>query len=293
MAVAAVLRDDQPDRVELRPVDVVSRVAVRADRGRRAAGPDDEPAVDRIHVLHALRAVAFSAYVGNVQVPVRACLAARRIHVMRVVAVVARRIRARLVLPVGPRMDGFHVMLDLVHHHAQPRKFLGLSFLLRGRPQVLVAGYAAHLQHALLVRDGNVLVAFHAQPFAVNALLETVLDHMQRTRSPVRSRRRESLVSVTGQADFVGIFFSGLSVTGRRRAAKADDSGGKEHIPRGAAAGSKEELRKARQEFIVHIRPALSWNCRASASHNTRAAAVKPAWRRRASRDPVTTMSAA
>ena len=120
-------------------------VAVRADGCGGVAAAHDQPAVDGVGVLRALRAVALAADVWNVEAPVRARSAARRVDVVGVVAVVAGCVGARLVLPVGTRVDRLHVAVDLVHHHAQAGELLGLAILLRGRPQVLVARHAAHL----------------------------------------------------------------------------------------------------------------------------------------------------
>jgi len=96
-------------------------------------------------------------------------------------------------------------VVDLIHDHSEPREFLGLSLLLRGCPKLLVAGHTTDLERALAVRNlAELLVAFHAHPFAVDALLETVLHDVERVHLPVRPRRSEPFVSVAGQADFVG-----------------------------------------------------------------------------------------
>ena len=150
--------------------------------------------------------MALAALVRDAEPPLCALGAAVGIDVMGLVAVVAGCIGVRLVFPVGARMDRFHVLVDLLNHHPQARVFLGLVFALCRFPQRFMAADATDfVGYACLVRNlGNVHVAFDALPLAVYALSELVLDHVQRTRVPVRARRRKPLVAVTGQTGRIG-----------------------------------------------------------------------------------------
>ena len=149
VAVAAVLGDGELGRVLGRVLDVVGGMAVRADRRDRVLVVQHRLAVDRSRVLLAFLGVALAARVRNAEPPLGALVAACGIDVVRLVAVVAGGVGARLVFPARPRMDRFHVLVDLLHHHAQPRVFLGLALLLGGVPQGLVAGDATDLvRHA-------------------------------------------------------------------------------------------------------------------------------------------------
>jgi hypothetical protein len=78
-------------------------------------------------------------------------------------------------------MDGLHVPVDLLLHHAQLFGIPGPVFLYGCCPQVFVALHATDFDApVLLVRDlGNVPVTPHAKLPSMYALLELVPDHMQ------------------------------------------------------------------------------------------------------------------
>ncbi len=238
VAAAAVPGDRQLGRVLRRIFDVVGGMAIRADRRHRVLVVQHCLAVHRRRVLLAFLGVALAARVRNAQPPLRAFGAAFGVDVVRRVAVVAGCVGARLVFPVRPRVDGFHVVVDLLHHHPEPRVLLGLVLRLGGVPQGFVAADATDLvRHAGLVRNfGDVGVALDAKPLAVHALSELVLDHVQRAHLPVRAGGRKPCVAVTAQAGFVveparggRIRGMGLRLPQQGRAGEAQ---GRRHQPR-------------------------------------------------------------
>ncbi len=181
----------------------MGRVAIRAD-GRCGIGvAHDLPAVHRVEVFVALLDVALAAGVGNAEAPLGADGAVFRINVVRVVAVVAGRVGARLVLAARAG----HEWISCSGRSAPPppraSRTPGLVLLFRGLPQVLVALHATDLERAdFVVRNRrDVLVAFDALPLAVHALFELVPDHVQRARPPVGAGHREPFVAVAAQAD--------------------------------------------------------------------------------------------
>ena len=98
------------------------------------------------------------------------------------------------------------------------------------------------------MRDrGDVLVALDAQALAVHALLEAVLDDMQRAHLPVRARHAEALVAVTRQADFVRHLFRGLR-NRRSRCAGETQHAVEDQRARGRA-------RKFSAADFVHLHP--------------------------------------
>ena len=201
MAIAAVLGDGQLGRILGRVRDVVGRVAVGADCRARVLVFQHFLAVHRGPVQLALLGVALAAGVRDVQAPFGADRAARRIDVVGVVAAVAARVGARLVVPVRLRVNRLHEAVDLLDHHAQPLEFLGLVLDLRLVPQVLMTLHAADLDLDLLVRDlGDVGVAVDAHPLAVHALFELILGHVQIAHLAVGARHGEAFGAVTAQA---------------------------------------------------------------------------------------------
>jgi hypothetical protein len=161
MTVSAVLGDGEPGFVFGRICDVMRGVAIGADGGPRVLFLQHFPAVHRSGVEVAFARMALAANVGDVQAPLGANGAARRVHVVRLVAVVAGCIGARLVLPVRPRMNRMHVAFDLPEHVRQFLRLLGPR--LGGLPFVLVALHATDFDLDLLVRNsGNVLVTVDA-----------------------------------------------------------------------------------------------------------------------------------
>ena len=94
---------------------------------------------------------------------------------MRVMAVVAGGVGARLVLHAGPRMDRPQVGVDLLDHFAQFHKLRGFAFVFGVFVKVLMAFDAAHLDGGLGVRNlCDVLVAIDAFKIAMHAAAKAV-----------------------------------------------------------------------------------------------------------------------
>jgi len=205
VTVAAVLGDDELGLVPRRILDVVGRMAIGADGRIRVAVLQHRLAVHRGRIQLALLHVALAAGVRQVQAPLLAALAVLRIDVVRVVAVVAGGVGARLVGHARPRVDRLHVPVDHLHDDAQPGVLLGLVVLLGGIPECLVALNATDLVlHSRLVRDlGDVPVALDAKALRVNAFPELLLIDEQLAHLPVAAGRGESRVAVAAQADLV------------------------------------------------------------------------------------------
>ena len=183
VAIAAVLGDQQPGRVERRVLDVVRGVAVRADRRFRIAVLQRLLAVHRGLVGLELLGVARAAGIRQIEPPPVPVGAALRIDVVGFVAIVAGGVGARLIFLVGLRVDRLHVAADHVDDAAQLGDFVGLVLVLRVFQQILMAIDAADLHLDLFVRNlGDVGVALDALPLAVHAAQEAVFQHHRETR---------------------------------------------------------------------------------------------------------------
>ena len=137
MAIAAVLGDQQPGRVEPRVLNVMGGVAVRADRRFRIAVLQGLLAVHRGLVGLELLGVACAAGIRQVEPPPVTVGAALRIDVVGFVAIVAGGVGARLIFLVGLRVDRLHVAADHLDDAAQLGDCVGLVVVLRGFQQLL------------------------------------------------------------------------------------------------------------------------------------------------------------
>ena len=165
VAIAAVLGDGELGRGQERILDVHSVMAIRAHRRLRIAVLQHLLAVHRIAIDLELLGVALAAGVRQIEPPPVIIGGALRIDVMRVVAIVAGGVGARLVLQAGLRMDRPQEEVDLRDHFAQFLEFLavGFAFVLGVFIQRLMAFDAADLDGGLGVRNlRDVLVAVDA-----------------------------------------------------------------------------------------------------------------------------------